>query len=49
LTDAVQKREMFVGTPNKHIGRIHISDLVPIPPSAFQVGWKCMVSVETTL
>ena len=49
LTDAVQKREMFVGTPNKHIGRIHISGLVPIPPSAFQVGWKCMVSVETTL
>ena len=49
LVDAIQRKEMFVGPANGHVGLIQISGLRPIQPTAFMVGWSCTVRVEATL
>jgi hypothetical protein len=49
LANAVQKQEMFLAGQNPHIGKIQLSNLAPIQPSAYMVGWACTVRVETVL
>ena len=49
LVDAIQRNEIFVGSANGHIGKVQISALRPIQPTAFMVGWNCTVSVESVL
>lgn len=49
LADAIQRKEMFVGSANDHIGNIQLSGLTPIQPSAFMAGWKCTIRVEAIL
>lgn len=49
LADAIQKREMFLSSQNPHIGMVQLSNLEPIDPQGFIVGWRCSVRVESTL
>ena len=49
LANSIQRQEMFVGTDNAHIGRVQISNLEPIQPSAYMAGYRCVVRVDTTL
>jgi hypothetical protein len=49
LVDAIQRKELFAGASNGHIGLVQISRLRPIQPTSFMVGWSCTVQVEATL
>jgi len=49
LANSIQRRQMFTGASNGHIGKVQISPLTPIQPSAFMVGYSCRVYVETLL
>lgn len=46
LLDSIQRKEMFVGPDNGHIGEIGISPLVPVNPTAYLVGFSCTVTVQ---
>lgn len=49
LAHAITKRELFLPTQNPHIGQIQLSNLTPMQPSAFIVGYSATVRVETVL
>jgi hypothetical protein len=49
LADAIQKDTMFLAAQNPHISKLQLTNLNPIQPSAFMVGWSTTVRVETVL
>lgn len=49
LADGIQRRTLFASASNPHIGKIQLSNLTPVQPTSFLVGWNCAVRVETTL